>query len=135
MHGARGPLGPSTVGLKGPPLAKTPKGGYTHGMVEPKKSFYEPMSGAVILGVDWLAFGIDAPTGFALVAFVSAAAFGSVFYAVEKIQLRAGDPPRAARVKALLGATAAGAPFPVTGTIMGTVILAMSGLGALRKLR
>jgi len=41
--------------------------------------------------------------------------------------------PSAARRKALLGAVAAGVPFPITGTILGTAILVLSGLHAARK--
>jgi hypothetical protein len=96
-------------------------------------TFYHPSSGLVILGVDWLAFGLDLPTGFALVALVSLAAFVVTFIAVAKIQLRYGDSPKKAYLKAFLGAVAAGVPFPVTGTIVGTVILLMSGLSSLRK--
>jgi hypothetical protein len=91
-----------------------------------KRSFFEPASGAVILGVDWLAFGADAPTGFAFTAFVSLAAFAITFAAVMIIQRRAGDLRRAAGLKAFLGALAAGIPFPVTGTILGGAILALS---------
>ena len=95
---------------------------------EGKKSFYHPYSGMVILGVDWLAFGADLPTGFALVAFISVAAFLVTFIAVAVIQRRDGDPPWKAYLKASLGAVAAGVPFPVTGTIVGIAILALSGL-------
>ena len=93
-----------------------------------EKHFFHPYSGAVILGVDWLAFGADLPTGFALVAFVSIAAFVVTFVAVSIIQRRDGDVPAKAYGKAFLGALAAGVPFPVTGTIVGAWILALSGL-------
>lgn len=86
------------------------------------------MSGVVILAVDWIAFGIDVPTGFALVALVSAAAFVATFLVVFRIQRRAGDSPERSCAKAFLGAFAAGVPFPITGTVVGAAILAMSGL-------
>ena len=94
----------------------------------PKRSFFHPLSGIVILGVDWLAFGLDLPTEFLFVPLVSALAFGMTFWAVARIQLRDGDAPRLAYIKAFLGALAAGVPFPVTGTILGTAILLLSGL-------
>ena len=93
-----------------------------------EKHFFHPYSGAVILGIDWIAFGADLPTGFALVALISAAAFAVTFAAVTVIQLRDGDKPSKAYMKAFLGALAAGVPFPVTGTIVGAWILALSGL-------
>ena len=49
-----------------------------------------------------------------------------------KARLR-GDAPRAAFLKAFAGALAAGVPFPVTGTIVGAAILALSGLPSLRR--
>lgn len=98
------------------------------------KTFFHPWSGVVILGVDWLAFGIEAPTGLVLQPLMSVLAFGLVFMAVAEIQFRlAKDTPAAARWKALLGGLAAGVPFPVTGTIIGAAILMLSGLPTLRK--
>jgi hypothetical protein len=93
-----------------------------------KRPFFEPLSGLMILGVDWLAFGADFFSGFVALSVVAVLAFVATFWAVQKLQLRAGDPPRSARFKALLGAMAAGVPFPVTGTIVGAAILALSGL-------
>jgi hypothetical protein len=37
------------------------------------RSFFEPLSGAVILGVDWLAFGADFFSGFLALAIVAVA--------------------------------------------------------------
>jgi hypothetical protein len=99
-----------------------------------ESSFFHPLSGAIILGVDWLAFGMDAVSGFAALAVVSLLAFGVTFYGVYWAQVRLrGDAPRAAWLKALIGAVAAGVPFPVTGTIVGAAILALSGLPSLRR--
>ena len=88
------------------------------------------MSGLVILGVDWLAFGIDLPTEFLFTPLVSLVAFGVTFWAVARIQAGDGDDPKRAYLKAFLGAVAAGVPFPVTGTIVGAAILLLSGLPA-----
>ncbi len=94
-----------------------------------RRSFYHPLSGVVILGVDWLAFGMDLFSGFIAFAVVSALAFVVTFYVVLAIQRRwHDDKPGAAIVKALLGASAAGVPFPITGTIVGAAIVALSGL-------
>lgn len=94
-----------------------------------RKSFFHPLSGMVILGLDWLAFGLDFFSGFAALAVVSVVTFAATFMLVSLIQKRLhGDSPRAAAWKAFLGAVAAGVPFPITGTIVGAVILALSGL-------
>lgn len=91
--------------------------------------FFHPLSGAVILSVDWLAFGLDLFSGFAALALVSLLSFALTFYAVLSIQRRLrGDAPGPALLKALLGALAAGAPFPVAGTLVGVAILSLSGL-------
>jgi hypothetical protein len=93
-----------------------------------KRSFFHPLSGLVILGVDWLAFGLDLPTEFLFMPLVCVLAFGVTFWAVARIQLRDGDDLKRAYLKAFLGGLAAGAPFPVAGTIVGTAILLLSGL-------
>lgn len=95
---------------------------------ENAKTFFHPLSGLVILGVDWLAFGAELMTQFLGVPLVSVAAFAATFWAVSRIQERDGDDRRWAWIKALLGAVAAGVPFPVTGTAIGTAILVLSGL-------
>lgn len=93
------------------------------------RSFFHPLSGAIILGIDWLAFGLDLASGFLALAVVSVLSFVVTYVAVDRVQRRLhGDPPRKAALKAFLGALAAGVPFPVTGTIVGAVILALSGL-------
>ncbi len=99
-----------------------------------KESFFHPLSGAIILGVDWLAFGLDLFSGFAGLAAVSVLAFGATYYGVYRVQTRQrGDSANAAHLKAFLGALAAGVPFPVTGTIVGAAILALSGLPSLSR--
>ena len=100
----------------------------------PGRTFFHPLSGVVILGIDWLAFGADFFSGFLMVAGVSVAAFALTFWAVYGIQERLhGDGPAKAAMKALIGAVAAGVPFPVTGTMVGAAILVLSGLPTLRK--
>mgnify|MGYP001589635633 FL=1 len=94
-----------------------------------KPTFFHPLSGAVILVVDWLAFGADSATVGLTLALTSAAAFLVTFSAVAAVQMRLrGDAPRQACLKALLGAAAAGVPLPIAGTFVGAAILALSGL-------
>jgi hypothetical protein len=103
-------------------------------IVEPRRSFFHPASGVVILGLDWLAFGGDLVTGFIDALVIGVVVFAVTYVAVEWIQRRwHGDPPRKARLKALLGALAAGIPLPITGTLLGTVILFLSGLQTFRR--
>ena len=103
------------------------------GLKERARTFFHPLSGAVILGLDWLAFGTDLVSGFALTAAVSLATFALVYAAVYRIQTGLhGDARRPAVLKAFLGALAAGVPFPVTGTVVGAAILALSGLPTFR---
>ena len=99
------------------------------------RTFYHPLSGAVILGIDWLAFGVELPTEFLATPIVSVLAFVITFWAVNRIQRRDGDERGPARLKALIGAVAAGVPFPVTGTIVGAAILGLSGLSRLKLRR
>lgn len=112
------PIEPEIV--SGPPPSREPVR---------RASFFHPLSGAIILGIDWLAFGLDLFSDFAALLMVGLLAFAATYYAVYWAQTRLrGDSPGAARVKALLGAAAAGVPFPITGTIVGAAILGLSGL-------
>ncbi|SDU00128.1 hypothetical protein SAMN05444156_1365 [Verrucomicrobium sp. GAS474] len=99
------------------------------------ETFYHPASGAIILGIDLLAFGGEAATGFLDVLFVSVAAFAVTFVAVWQVEKRWGrghGKGTAAFWKALLGAILAGIPLPITGTLFGTAILFLSGLHHLK---
>ncbi len=97
--------------------------------VQLKPTFFHPASGAVILGVDWLCFGLEWELGVASMAVMSIVAFVVTYALVWRVQSRfRGDPPRMAHAKAFAGALAAAVPFPVTGTVVGGTILALSGL-------
>ncbi len=99
-------------------------------------TFFHPLSGLAILAVDWLAFGMDLPSGFLLVAVTAILAFVVTFAAVYWIQRKEStDSPSRAGTKALVGAIAAGIPFPITGTILGVGILLLSGLPTSFKFR
>ncbi len=105
-----------------------------------RRTFYHPASGAAILGIDWLFFGLEWELGPVSLVLSCAAAFAATYFVVERVQRRwRGDEPRVARAKALFGAAAAGAPFAVGGTVVGGLILLLSGLkpglGLLRRLK
>jgi len=100
---------------------------------EPSRSFFHPASGLAILGLDWLFFGLEWELGPASLVLGCLAAFVLTFVAVSRVQQRwGGDDLRRARLKALLGALAAGMPFTLAGTAMGGLILILSGLKRLR---
>jgi len=90
------------------------------------------LSGLLILGLDWLFFGAEA----AVVALPLAMflAFVVTFAGVYVVQRRLAVESRApAFLKALLGAVLAAAPFPVCGSVFGALVIACSGLDALRR--
>lgn len=101
-----------------------------------RRTFFHPASGAAILAIDWLFFGLEWELGPVSMALGCLASFGLCYAVVNRIQTRwHGDAPKVARAKALMGATAAGVPFAVGGTIVGGLILALSGLKASRWLK
>jgi hypothetical protein len=99
--------------------------------VTERKTFYHPASGLAILGIDWLFFGLEWELGPVSLVLSCLASFALCYVVVKRVQERwHGDDPKLARAKALFGAAAAGAPFAVTGTVVGGLILALSGLKA-----
>jgi hypothetical protein len=93
------------------------------------RTWYHPFSGALILGVDFLAFGTEFASGFLDTPAVSLLAFAATLPAVYLSQRRlAGDKAAPALLKALLGAVLAGLPFSIEGGIFGALVLMLSGL-------
>jgi hypothetical protein len=93
------------------------------------RTFYHPASGVVILAIDWLAFGTDFFTGFLALPAICVLSFLVSFALVLAVQLKwTRDALPAALGKAFLGAFMVGLPFPITGTLLGAAILALSGL-------
>jgi hypothetical protein len=92
-------------------------------------TFYHPASGVVILAFDWLLFGSDLMTGFLALPAICVLGFLATFPIVLAIQRKwsHNNWPQALG-KAFLGAFMVGLPFPVTGTLLGAAILALSGL-------
>lgn len=118
-----------------PPLPKdayqqTPPPANSHTVpFEGLKTFYHPASGVVILGLDWLAFGTDMFTGLLAVPEICVLSFLVSFALIFAVQLRwAKDAIPTALGKSFLGAFLVGLPFPITGTLLGAAILALSGL-------
>jgi len=97
-------------------------------VVVPKRSFYHPLSGLAILGIDWVFWGLGWELGPVSMAAAVVASSVVSYAVVRRVQTRSGDDPKRARIKALLGATAAGVPFAIGGTLLGGLILVLSGL-------
>jgi hypothetical protein len=119
-------------------LPPVPKDAYAPTTREPGKdrvpfeglnTFYHPASGVVILALDWLIFGTDLLTGFLALPAMCVLGFLATFPLVLLIQQKwSKDSLPNALGKAFLGAFMVGLPFPITGTLLGAAILALSGL-------
>ena len=87
-----------------------------------------PASGALILAVDWLFFAPEALTAEIAAVITSPLAFlittAGVFWIQRK---RNGDSIGAALAKAVFGGIMAAIPTPIGGTLLGTVVLVLSG--------
>jgi hypothetical protein len=93
------------------------------------KTFYHPASGVVILGLDWLIFGTDFVSDFLATPIMCVLGFMVTFALVLAIQVKWGkNPIPTALWKSFLGAFLVAIPLPITGTILGAAILALSGL-------
>ena len=98
----------------------------------PQKQFWlHPASGLLILGVDWLFFAPEATTGGAAIFATVPLAFILVTAGVFLIQRRCNrDAVVGALLKALLGGFVAAIPTSIGGTILGTLVLVLSGLSS-----
>ena len=101
-----------------------------------KKHWLHPASGLLILAVDWLFFGPEVMTGGMGAIITSPLAFVIVAAGVFLIQRqRNGDSFRGAFLKALLGGFVAAIPTSIGGTILGTLVLVLSGLSSWNQRR
>ena len=101
-----------------------------------RSTYLHPLSGGVILGLDWLLFGTNVVTSY--LGVLVAATLGSLVatVAVTVIQIRL---ERRSIGKSLIAGFIAGVlvaiPLPVAGTAVGGLVLAAAGLGWLGKPR
>lgn len=95
-----------------------------------------PMSGAAILGLDWLLFSGNVLSGGLSTPLVMVLGFGIGGAAVSAIQrFRAKDGVGASILKGLGAGCVVGAPLPIGGTVVGGTVLALSGLSRLKLKR
>ena len=94
-------------------------------------SLLHPVSGLIILGVDTAFFGVDAASLGLTLPISCATAFLITSVSLYHVQRRmGGDRPAPAAVKALIGGLLAGIPTSISGTLLGTLVLLLSGLSA-----
>lgn len=99
-------------------------------------TWLHPVSGILVLALDWLFFGAEVITLETGVLVASLAAFASTAAGVYWIQRsRARDARTSALVKALFCGVIAGLPTSIGGTVLGTAVLALAGLTRWRSLR
>ena len=123
---------PAAAVVAPPRLNGTTPGDYPSPIIiPPRKPFFHPLSGVVILLVDTAFFGVEiislelALPLSCLLAFM----FTSLgVFLTQKFLHR--DGLGASLAKAFLGGLAAGVPWSITGTIVGSWILLLSGLSA-----
>lgn len=92
-------------------------------------NWLHPMSGLLILGLDWLLFGGTFITAGAGTLAMSITGFILGMLTVLWVQRRwSRDTAGASLFKSFLAGVAVGIPFPIFGTLLGGAILTMSGL-------
>ncbi len=112
---------PKDAELPAPPRERAP--------FEGLNTFYHPASGVVILALDWLLFTSDLMTDFLALPAMCVLGFLATFPLVLVIQRGWSHNSWAGAIgKAFLGAFMVGLPMPITGTLLGAGILALSGL-------
>jgi hypothetical protein len=94
-----------------------------------RRGWLDPWSGVTILGLDWALFGGNLLSGFVLTPLLIALGAVSGFAAIFWIERRrAGRSFRHSLFAALLAAVVVGAPMPLGGTVVGGLVIALSGL-------
>ena len=90
---------------------------------------FHPFSGMLIIALDWLFFGIESATLGLSIPVTSFLAFVTTFLGVSLIQINlARDNWVTGIAKGLLGGILAGIPTAISGTALGALILAWSGI-------
>jgi hypothetical protein len=100
-----------------------------------KRKFYlfHALSGALIIAMDWVFFGVEAGTLGLSIPIMSLLAFATTLLGVTAIQRKiAKDSLPIAIAKGVVGGIAAGIPAPIAGTAFGALILSLSGLSRKR---
>jgi len=92
-----------------------------------------PLSGLLILGLDWVLFGSNLLSGGALTVLWSVLGFVVGGLGVAIVQKRfENDSTEGVFWKGVLAGVAVGLPFPIAGTALGAFVLTLSGLDILK---
>ena len=94
-----------------------------------QRTTLHPLSGAAMLTLDWLLFGSEVLTGFLLEPLLMplGALLGfATTVGVERFYARRGWGR--SLLAAMFGAAVVGVPWPISGTLIGVLVLALSGL-------
>jgi RsiW-degrading membrane proteinase PrsW (M82 family) len=95
----------------------------------PGLTFFHPASGIAILVIDFLGFGTELLSGMLDTPVICVLSFLLAFFLVFYIQLAfRAEKWTVALGKAILGATLAGMPVFIGGTMLGIAVVTMSGL-------
>jgi len=114
---------------KSAPLPPVPNDAERRAPFEGLNTFYHPASGVVVLGLDWFFFGTDLLTEFLALPLMCVISFLVTFPLVMAIQRKwSKNTLPVSMGKAFIGAFMVALPFPITGTLLGAAILALSGL-------
>ncbi|HTD67201.1 MAG TPA: hypothetical protein VK846_11790 [Candidatus Limnocylindria bacterium] len=110
---------------------------YEETQTPPRKKFWlHPASGLLILAVDWFFFAPEAMTFEAAAIITSPLAFLVTAAGVFWIQrTKNSDTFGTAAAKAFFGGVIAGIPTSICGTIVGTLVLVLSGLSSWNQRR
>jgi len=103
-------------------------------LTEPRGSqWLLPVTGAWILGLDWLLFAENTLSLYLATPLLAVAGFIGGALGTHYFQSRyGGDRGTSAWIKSLLAGIVVGMPFPLAGTFVGGWILFNSGLASLR---
>ena len=129
-RGASG-SGPAQVILNG---RADDRAGQSDDLLGRLAGFFHPVTGAVILGIDWAIFGgVTLPSGgLALLQAMVIGFFCGFGGSALSQYLLGGDSGRTSLAKGFLAGVIVGAPFPIAGTSASAVIFALSGLDYIR---
>jgi hypothetical protein len=104
-------------------------GGVREVLARDQSSLLHPLTGLAMLGLDWLLFGGELVSGFlsepVLIPLGALAGFASTFW-IERRYAKRGFGRSV--LAALFGGLVVGVPWPISGTFIGLIVLALSGL-------
>lgn len=99
-----------------------------------RRLWLHPVSGGLILGLDWLFFGAEVLTLELALPIACVMAFVMTCMGVTLVQrFLSRDSWLVSLSKGLAGGFLAGLPFPIGGTLLGSLVLILSGLSALHR--